>query len=141
MKDLNKPRYEVIAEYPINETDIRPAFKVGIILERLNNATNNWYSTDGGNTGRLIDLHVIDKYPHLFSPLKWWEKREIGDMPEYFKYTRLDNNELVVVKVATWDYFGMQLRAHSLKDIFLIDGSDLPATIEDYQNYVNSQNK
>lgn len=75
MKDLMKPRYEVIADYPNSVTPVNSVLT-------LVNAETHKYLCNGQDWCVYIEL---DKYPHLFRKLQWWEKRELSDMPEYVK--------------------------------------------------------
>ena len=74
-KELLKPRYEVIAEYP------KCQFKTGEILSRIKFATNDCYHTDlfapvGGHL-----LSELEMFPHLFRKMDWWEFRSVENMP------------------------------------------------------------
>jgi hypothetical protein len=76
--ELLKPRFEVIADYP------NCPFKVGAILSKIENATNNYFGMDNCvlNAIRFDD---IEKYPRIFKPLNWWEHRNVEDMPKKVK--------------------------------------------------------
>ena len=63
-----QPRFEVIETYP------KSKFKKGDILERIPNATNDWYNADKSLINADILLEEIEQYPHLFRKLNWWEK-------------------------------------------------------------------
>jgi len=63
-KELMQPRFEVIAEYP------NCIFKKGDILERI------------------AEVEELEKYPHLFRKLNWWEFRKIEDMPKKLRLAR-----------------------------------------------------
>ena len=58
-KELLNPRYEVIANYP------GCPVVVGEIIDVSN-----------------IFVKELDKYPHLFRRLNWWEKRTVDQMPK-----------------------------------------------------------
>ena len=79
--ELLKPRIEMIAPIP-------KIFSCGIEVGDI------WIGEEEGNdtifnlTGaHRIDLAAVKKYPHLFKELEWWDKRLVGDMPKYLKYT------------------------------------------------------
>jgi len=65
--ELMTPRYELIADYPSNYCE------VGTIIECPN--------FDHDFTKKAWE-EVIDKYPHLFRKLNWWEHRKVEDMPK-----------------------------------------------------------
>jgi hypothetical protein len=87
VQELLKPRYRVVADYPGSKGDI------GDILYQYEFET----SVTGMYTfvsnleiplqGYNIAPSVIDKYPHLFQKLEWWQERTIEGMPEYLKQT------------------------------------------------------
>lgn len=59
-----KPRFEVIADYPGSN------HKVGAILY----PPSEMY------------IEHFKQYPHLFTELKWWEKRSKKDLPKYVSH-------------------------------------------------------
>lgn len=71
VEDLLKPRYKVIADFPMS------ICKVGEILE----PQGKYFPVIEGGYWNI----EIYKYPHLFKKLEWWEEREESDMPEYVK--------------------------------------------------------
>ena len=71
-----QPRFEVIETYP------KSKFKKGDILERIPNATNDWYNADKSLINADILLEEIEQYPHLFRKMNWWEKRTVDQMPK-----------------------------------------------------------
>lgn len=75
-KELMQPRFEVIETYP------KSKFKKGDILERVPNATDNWYNADKSLINADILLEEIEQYPHLFRKMNWWEKRTAEEMPK-----------------------------------------------------------
>jgi hypothetical protein len=75
-KELMQPRFEVIETYP------KSKFKKGDILERIPNATNDWYNADKSLINADILLEEIEQYPHLFRKMNWWEKRTVDQMPK-----------------------------------------------------------
>jgi hypothetical protein len=40
---------------------------------------------DGSVSNGAITIWHVDKYPHLFRRLEWWEEWEISDLPDYIK--------------------------------------------------------
>jgi len=75
-KELMQSRFEVIETYP------KSNFKKGDILERIPNATNDWYNADKSLINADILLEEIVQYPHLFRKMNWWEKRTAEQMPK-----------------------------------------------------------
>lgn len=106
IEELLLPRYKVTADYPDSE------FQVGEILLqckdgiRLVSLTRNMY----------IDWFKIDKYPHLFKKLEWWEERdlykeevekEVIEIVPYLKSNgKLHGNEVYKVERFTASMFG-----------------------------------
>lgn len=77
-KDLLKPRFEVIADYP------GTTLKVGDILDKQ-------------NTKNMCEFY--EQYPHLFRKLNWWEHRKIEDMPKKIKHAKYPE----IHEVVEWD--------------------------------------
>jgi hypothetical protein len=75
-KELMQLRFEVIETYP------NCKFKKGDILERIPNATNDWYNADKSLINADILLEEIEQYPHIFRKMNWWEKRTAEQMPK-----------------------------------------------------------
>jgi len=73
-EELLKPRWKVIADFPFNTY-----YKVGGVItdDRLMAARNE--------TGHAVFACEWNDYPNIFRKLKWWEERNIEDMPEYVK--------------------------------------------------------
>jgi len=95
-KELMSPRFEVLEEYP------NCKFKKGEILNRLKNATNNWYHTDEHSINAEILLEDIIKYPHLFKKLNWWEKRKKEDMPKKLICKAIKDDK-EIIEIEEWD--------------------------------------
>lgn len=86
-KELLKPRYKLIADYPRNN------FKIGAVLD----------PNEDGVFKIQNDFHCyeieFDNYRHLFRELKWWEERKEEDMPK-----RIGKNNLNgIFEVFKWD--------------------------------------
>ena len=79
--ELMTPRYVVIADYPGN------VLEIGSIVEVYPGKTQ---------------LEFIEKYPHLFRKMNWWEKRTEEQMPKKLicKAIKDDNRINVIEK---WD--------------------------------------
>ncbi|WP_233899240.1 hypothetical protein [Tenacibaculum piscium] len=102
-KELLIPRFEVIETYP------KGKFKKGDLLERIPNATNNWYNHNKSLIDAEILLEDIEKHPHLFKKLNWWENRKVEEMP--MKLKSLCNKDAIdfdlekeeVFLIVSWD--------------------------------------
>jgi len=95
--ELLSPRFEVIGEYPKCE------FLNGQILCRIKYATNDCYHVDENAPVGGLDLSELEKYPHLFRKMNWWEKRKIEDMPSRL-VSLLDNSDQPeVFDIVGWD--------------------------------------
>lgn len=89
------PRFEVIETYP------KSKFKKGDILERIPNATNDWYNADKSLINADILLEEIEQYPHLFRKMNWWEKRTAEQMPKKVMSILDDKGDTFEIK--EWD--------------------------------------
>ena len=55
--------------------------------------------------GVTVTRDTVSKYPHLFRPMPWWEKREESDMPTYIKWEHKSEKgepEIKVEKIKYW---------------------------------------
>jgi hypothetical protein len=95
-KELMIPRFEVIETYP------KSKFAKGDILERIPNATNDWYNVDKSLINADILLEEIEQYPHLFKKLNWWERRKIEDMPKRLICKAIPN-DTEIMEIQEWD--------------------------------------
>lgn len=121
--DLLRPRYKVIADYPKMECE------VGDIFHKLTFDNGNYtYVTnhDSPMLGRIIG-HMIERMPHLFKPLAWWEERKPEEMPEYVNCP----SRKMFLKIEHWG-----------ESYFIIEGRQkmqyrnyTPATREEYEAY------
>lgn len=71
-QELLIPRYKVISDYP------NGCFKLGEILTEW---IGNTYSGDN----KYTVISKPDKFPAIFKSLKWWEERNIEELPKYLK--------------------------------------------------------
>lgn len=79
-KELLKPRWKVIADFPCNVGQ-----DVGeIISECEYKSEPDCYFVKIDLDGKIFGI-CPDDYPHLFKKLKWWEERDIKDLPDYIK--------------------------------------------------------
>lgn len=121
IEDLLKPRVKIIAPWPGMEED---DYKVGQIVT--------------GDSELNLNTEMIEKHPHLFKLLEWWEERKPEEMPEYVKFTNSVSAEYMgfVRKVEKWEgsledwraYFdGYKFKWLHAQDLF-------PATEAEYLN-------
>ena len=94
--ELLHPRFIVIEEYP------KCKFKIGEILLPVLRATFPWYHTNPHSPIAGILLEEIEKYPHLFKKLNWWEYRTEDEMPMYLKHSH-DKINYSYHKILKWD--------------------------------------
>jgi len=73
--ELTIPRFEVIQGYPNNN------YKIGKVL------------TPGKDLDAKAWVKELQKYPHLFRKLEWWEKRKIKDMPQFLEIIKTINGK------------------------------------------------
>lgn len=85
-EELLRPRYKVIADFPQGAF----RFKVGEILEKK--------GIHFTGEAKSINENEINKYPHLFHKLEWWEERQEDEMPEYIRY-----EDEKIYKVLHWE--------------------------------------
>ena len=75
--ELMKSRFKVIADYPDSK------LKVGDIKE----LDSSYGDEEGFWHGKEYwDKTYLEKFPHIFRKLGWWEERISEDMPKYLKY-------------------------------------------------------
>lgn len=93
-EELMQLRYKVIADWP------KSRYNVGDIIPVTEISDWYYYYHDPA-----ISNTMIDKYPHLFKKLDWWEDLEPDDMPEYVKVnmkrTVLPYGD--IIHVETWE--------------------------------------
>lgn len=131
-EQLLQPRYEVIADYP------NSPFTIGEILSDYGTLTRPSFIQR--SSGNQIRVDVVDKYPHLFRKLEWWEKRKPEDMPEYVKY----QNNYLVYKVVH-NFIGLNKTMCKIYDgkINIRRHYEFfqPATLQDYTDYLTKTNQ
>ena len=117
-EELMKVRYKVIADYP------EATFPVGTIIPC------------DAQSIKILTPNMIafyNKFPNIFKPLQWWEERG-DDFVKSIPYWKVVGNEFDVVRN------GQILTAHDFKwwgfskdDLQFF----LPATLEEYTQYIN----
>lgn len=119
---LLTPRIRVIVNYPGSP------FKIGDILT----LQNGLYRLD---FQRLFS--DLEKYPAVFQPLKWWEYRELHEMPQYVKGIKSGHTYKVEANFVKAMYSGklmgfiVEYNQWHEYDLFL------PATESDYLEFKN----
>jgi len=109
------PRYEVIEDWPKPKNVV---IEVGDIFTGSTFMTEMFYCVEKG--GGCLEGY-LKKYPHLFRPLHWSERREIGEMPDY-----VESNGKIYKLSNIMNYF--KSYPFGFK----------PATETDYLNYINA---
>lgn len=123
-EELLKPRYMIMADYPGNR------IKVGSILQSSSNnmietlvfciADQDWVKSE-----------ELDKYPHLFRPMPWYEGRKAEEMPEYLKWGR------IVLKNPSYNHSGFY--AEGVGWINFKNNEVSPSNAAEYEAYINSK--
>jgi len=95
-KELLIPRFEVIEEYPYSK------YKKGDVLE-LKQITSDkiFHNTEDFFVGNFFTQPELEKYPHLFRKLNWWEHRKAEDMPK--KVMSLADDKKDTYDIEEWD--------------------------------------
>lgn len=134
MNDLLMPRYKVIADYPEMPFSLNQI--IDINTNWLGEASYEWADYDGM---RRVYQTELNQYPHLFKPLSWWEDRDFNDMPEYIKAKERDGS-YVLYKITGWN-FGEYTTGYFENGvpISMEENDILPATEEEYTQYINSK--
>lgn len=140
--DLMRPRYKVIADYPGNGRAIGEIY----------------YHVAGDAFGiKDIPLFMYDrdleKYPHLFKKLQWWEDRKPEEMPKYVTCVYKDFIVYKIGQVIEVEKQQSNQLGQYVAGLFIAkekQGLDpvmncvhyknfTPATEQDYLNYINSK--
>lgn len=143
VEELLMPRYKVIADYPHNP------YKVGDLLEEFTKTAFKLTVTYNGNSmdetqANTYPASAIEKMPHLFRKLNWWEERKVEDMPEYVKLV-IKGKTQYVHKVEKWigeNSVGQPLYEYFNAVNYLSTAcvSELePATEQEYNTFINSK--
>ena len=105
-KELLKPRFEVIADYPYS------ANQVGEQLQRITD--HLFVVSRHGDNSSLYTIEALHVYPHLFRQLNWWEYRKIEDMPN-----KLTNKNGTIYRVFEWDMQNMAAYVTERKSLWI----------------------
>lgn len=129
-EEILRPRYKVIDNWPGNTK-----FEIGDILKGYSPGCGggDLILNDKGESVWLSP----EKYPHLFKKLEWWEDRKESELPEYVKWVNSSGSYINHITGWNWtkinnkDTLYLNLEG---KHWTTIDGNDLPATKEEYEN-------
>lgn len=125
-EQLMIPRYEVIADYP------NSPYKAGDIITLSDFDSGVWYKK---YPPRHFEQSDSDKYPAIFKPLKWYERRELSEMPEYVKYIGVT----VITKVDK--HYVMGIGFNNQYGKWTEYDHVMPSTLEEYNAYISEQTK
>lgn len=92
-KELLKPRFEVIAEYP------NSIQRIGTVLTQ--EITDHFSLVKDGKSF-TTNIKNIDEYPHIYRKLNWWERRKIEDMPKKLICKAIEG-DTEVQEIEEWD--------------------------------------
>ncbi len=90
MEDLLKPRFKVIADYPLS------SYNVGRILTPISKGSSLYDCIEASSSEKIRNPN---KYPHLFKKLEWWEDRSLYEMPDYVKFIQNPFTDLIPNKI------------------------------------------
>lgn len=150
--DLLAPRYKVIADYYQGKKDIKDnRVKRGhIFMNSMPQQDVVWRKVVNGE---WVDetIHNPQQLPNLFQPLPWYAERKVEDMPEYVKLnpenTTGEEGVFKVLEVKKYNDGTIGINhTHPAEDCepfeaFVGAKYFLPATLEEYTEYINSQKK
>lgn len=114
-EELLKPRYKVIADYPLG------VYTIGEVLQP------EYDNTMGVVEGGYFKTD-LSKYPAIFQPLEWYEERKSEDLPPYVKTT---HKNFQVIKVWKWEDGIIKFE----KGGGLLASYIMPATEQEYNDY------
>lgn len=134
---LLEPRYEVVANYPGS------IFKVGEVIEFFS-------ATEVGKAEKEYWFHSppthqnyqdswFNEYPHLFRLLKWWERRDKNDLPDYVKFYAPLPEKYNIRKVIKWFDLAKDVVRCEDNLRYQLGIAALPATEDEYTAYIESK--
>jgi len=140
IKELMKPRYMVIADYPLSVLAVGHIIPVNNEGDFVNVIQGGAWKTD------------ITKYPHLFRKVYWAEYRMLKEMPQYVKLITKPSYgsywEIgAIMKVTDWGIVSASNRLKNESEWYCKVGQHAynachvePATEQEYTSYINNQN-
>lgn len=142
-EELMKPRYKVVADYFFSP------FEIGdiIAVDEANSVhlTTVQYHNVVGEEAKFEKRYrtqTLNKYPHLFKAMYWWEDRKSEDMPKYVKRQRFSGyTEVLRVLDPSCNYrvFGHEPNTIEHRFVYPDASGYLPATESEYLQYVEAQ--
>lgn len=146
IKELMKPRYMVIADYP------HSPYKIGDLVEISDSSTSfhctttkvyDAFTEDIVNSENYFSVLQIENYSHLFRKLSWWENRKVEEMPEYLLSSEtFPNPHYVKVKNHYASFFEGEYNGKDTFKPYWEAGYTLyfPSTEQECKNHINNQN-
>lgn len=133
--DLMTPRYLVAMDYP------NSLHQAGVILHQspIGYCFNPEEITTPHN---IVWKEIITKYPHIFKPLKWYERRAIEEMPEYVKCKGKFLTPKGIYKVDKWynnNLIGAMVIIPPDSGAFIGINQLTPATEQEYISFTSKK--
>lgn len=123
-KQLLLPRFEVIADYPKSTFE---NYKIRDVLE-LKEITSDkiFHNSDEIWVGNFFKQDDLEKFPHLFKRLNWWERRKEEDMPKkLMSLMDKDKENPEIYDIVKWDMINMlgfiDLETRSVCDLLIFN--------------------
>jgi hypothetical protein len=128
--DLMKPQYMVNLDYPKSE------YVVGQVID---------YNNFSGSITSKTFCEIYDKYPVIFRKMKWFEGKDIEDLPRYVSVhpdSECCLNKTIIYEVYKWNKWNDSF--HRYKHYAKVIGFEehdfsishfLPATEQEYLDY------
>ena len=139
VEELMIKRVEVVGYYP------RSPYNIGEILshiDHLDNGSDFDLYDSIAQEDCCIYAHEVEKYPAIFRPVPWYERREIGDMPDFVKHPDYG----YVHMVRDWcglNWEGKPLYRYYQQGVLVTMSATpmLPATKQEYDSFIKKQNE
>lgn len=87
-QELLIPRFEVIADFPNSNLEIKSILSFDGIVYGMNEPQKF--------------IRNPEKYPHLFRKLNWWEHRKVEDMPKKL-ICKAIKDDTEIMEILEWD--------------------------------------
>jgi hypothetical protein len=146
-EELLKPRYKVIADWPMNHF-----YEVDDIIEMKLMPNGKYWN---GEDSYYLTEKEMEKHPHLFKKLEWWEERKIEDMPDYLccvctDFIKFVKGQIIKVekhqsntfnKYVPYLFISKEKQSHEAVTNCFLYKDFYPATEEEYNRNQQSINK
>ena len=83
--ELMNRRFKVIAPYPHSPYQVGDLVEMGVQSFHITTTRDDSYLNESGKCENYFSIAEVEKYPHLFREMPWYEDRKVEDMPEYVK--------------------------------------------------------